>query len=73
MKIGQKKFIDDLYITCDDCGYNNEKDRFQSFGTCLHCGKTLDKRVHFRATMIKIARMTPRSRRKGISRALLYF
>ena len=49
----QKKFIEDLYITCDQCGYNNLKDRFQAFGTCLHCGKVLDKKVYFKSQLIK--------------------
>ena len=53
MKIGQKKFIDDLYITCDECGYNNLKERFQAFGTCLHCGKILDKKVYFKSQLIR--------------------
>lgn len=69
----REKFIEDLFITCDECGYNNLKNRFVAFGTCLRCGKIIDDRTYFRATMIKIARMTPRSRRKGNSRALLYF
>ena len=47
------KFIEDLYIHCDECGYNNEKIRFNAFGTCLHCGKVLDERVYFKAQLIR--------------------
>jgi len=54
-KLCNKKFVKDLFVTCDECGYNNEKERFQAFGTCLHCGKVLDDRIHFRAEMIKIS------------------
>lgn len=72
-KISKEKFIDDLFITCDECGYNNEKDRFQAFGTYLHCGKILDSRVYFKATLSRMVRKNPRSRRKGTTRAILYF
>lgn len=52
-KICKKRFVDELFITCDDCGYNNLKDRFQAFGTCLNCGKILDKKVYFKSQMIR--------------------
>lgn len=72
-KISKEKFIEDRFITCDKCGYNNEKDRFQAFGTCLHCGKVLDDKVHFKATLSKMVMRSPRSRHKGTTRAVLYF
>ena len=45
------KFINDLFVTCDKCGYHNFKDRFQAFGTCLGCGKILDERIYFKAKL----------------------
>lgn len=71
--IPKDKFMDKLYIICDCCGYNNLKNRFENYGTCLRCGKVLDKRVYFRAQMGRLARRTPRARAKGASKALLYF
>lgn len=46
-------FIKTTYVTCDSCGYNNKKDRFQAYGTCLGCGKILDDKVYFKAQLIK--------------------
>lgn len=60
MRIEHHKFIEDLYVTCNECGYNNLKNRFQAFGTCLHCGKILDKKVHFKAELIKRSRRNAR-------------
>lgn len=61
-KICKRKFVDDLFITCDECGYNNEKTRFQAFGTCLRCGKVLDDRIYFKANLIKKSIRTVRIR-----------
>jgi len=52
MRISKDKMME-RYIVCDKCGYNNEKERFQAFGTCLKCKKILDKRIYFRAEMIR--------------------
>ena len=52
MRISKEKIMED-YITCDKCGYNNKKERFQAFGTCLKCGKVLDERIYFKAQMIR--------------------
>ena len=46
------KFVKDNYITCE-CGYNNEKHRFENYGTCLRCGKILDKKIYL-ARLLKI-------------------
>jgi len=69
----RKKFIEDNFITCDDCGYNNQKDRFQAYGTCLRCNKVLDNRVYFKAQCRKQAFKSIKSRGKNKTRALLSF
>ena len=52
MRVSKEKLMQD-FITCDKCGYNNKKERFQAFGTCLGCGKILDDRVYFKAQLLK--------------------
>lgn len=52
MRIDKEKIMS-KYVVCDECGYNNEKKRFNAFGTCLCCGKILDDRIYFRAQMVK--------------------
>lgn len=52
MRVSKEKMMEE-YITCDECGYNNKKERFQAFGTCLGCGKILDERTYFKAQMFK--------------------
>lgn len=71
--LNRKKFIENHFITCDECGYNNHKDRFQAYGTCLHCGKVLDDRVMFKVMLRKIALKNPHLRSKNRTRAILYF
>ena len=63
MKIKKDKIMD-RYITCDGCGYNNEKKRFEAFGTCLSCGKVLDERTYFKAQMVK--RSIRKARTQGV-------
>lgn len=48
MKKEQKEFIEEMFITCDKCGYNNKKGRLSIYGTCLCCGKILDKKAYLR-------------------------
>ncbi len=52
MRVSKEKLMQD-FITCDKCGYNNKKERFEAFGTCLGCGKILDERVYFKAQLIR--------------------
>jgi len=73
MKTNHEEFMEELYITCNECGYNNLKRRFENYGTCLRCGKILDKKVHFKAELGRLARRTCRSRTRKASRSLLYF
>jgi ribosomal protein L37AE/L43A len=49
----REEFIKNNYITCKYCGYNNKRNRFDNFGTCLCCGKILDKRTYFIARLMK--------------------
>ena len=43
----RKEFVNDLFITCPYCGYNNEKQRLRKYATCLNCGKVLDEKTYF--------------------------
>lgn len=52
MRVSKEKMMEE-YITCDECGYNNKKSRFEAFGTCLRCGKVLDQKIYFKAQMVK--------------------
>ena len=65
MNYKKKKFIENLFIVCDNCGYNNFKNRFQEYGTCLRCGKVLDKKVYFKAQMKKKLHLKINLRDKG--------
>lgn len=49
----QEIFIKNHYYTCENCGYNNEKNRFMFFGCCLRCGKKLSKKTDFLFNMKK--------------------
>ena len=42
------EFIKERYITCQNCGYNNNKQRLEIYGTCLCCGKIIDERTYFK-------------------------
>lgn len=67
------EFMANNFVTCDKCGYNNHKKRFESFGTCLHCGKILDNRAYFKACMKKLSIRNPKSRGRQGLRSCLYF
>lgn len=68
-----KEFMDERYITCDKCGYNNLKKRFEGFGTCLRCNKILDKKTYFKVRMKKLSIRNPKSRGREGLRSCLYF
>lgn len=51
--LDKKEFIKKNYITCENCGYNNERARFNQYGTCLKCGKVLDQKTYFMIQMKK--------------------
>ena len=52
-KESKEVFLKKTYITCDFCGYNNEKSRFLKYGKCLKCGHILDNRTYFMIEMMK--------------------
>lgn len=56
-------FLKANYVTCNHCGYNNEKARLRQYGTCLNCGKILDEKMYFMIEMMK--KLKANSRRKG--------
>lgn len=61
------KFVKDNYITCE-CGYNNEKHRFENYGTCLRCGRVLDPKKY----LMKLLKIKNRSFRNGRKKCLVY-
>ena len=46
--MGFNDFIKKEYVVCPFCGYNNEKERFTYFGTCLRCNKIIDKKLYLK-------------------------
>ena len=40
-----KNFIKEKFIVCE-CGYHNSKERNNLYGTCLRCGKIIDKKAY---------------------------
>ena len=47
MLIDEKRRVK-IFIKCPFCGYNNENERFQNYGTCLRCHKIIDKKVYLK-------------------------
>lgn len=61
-QLNKKDFMEKNYITCPECSYNNERGRFNQFGTCLKCGAILDQKVYFMIEMMKVAKDNKRKR-----------
>lgn len=36
------------FVVCQYCGYNNEFNRFQNYGTCLRCHKIVDPKTYIK-------------------------
>lgn len=36
------------FVECPKCGYNNYKDRFNLYGTCLRCHSIIDKKIYLK-------------------------
>lgn len=49
----KKEFMEKNFVVCPYCHYNNEKNRFYQFGTCLKCSKIIDEKVYFTIEMRK--------------------
>lgn len=58
----KEAFMKDNYITCCNCGYNNEKKRLKKYGVCLNCGEPLDDEAYF---MIKMQTLLTQSKRRN--------
>lgn len=58
----REEFIRSFYITCNHCGYNNEKRRLRKYGVCLKCGEPLDDKIFF---MIKMQELMEENKRKA--------
>ncbi len=68
-----KQFMEERYITCKHCGYNNLKKRFSAFGTCLRCNAIIDKKTYFKVRMKQLSIRNPKSRGREGLRSCLYF
>lgn len=53
----KEEFVKKLFVTCKWCGYNNERGRFNQYGTCLKCGRILDEKTYFKIEMLKKLRL----------------
>lgn len=42
------QFKEKHFIVCPSCGYNNEKERFSKYGTCLRCHKIVDPKIYLK-------------------------
>ena len=58
----KEDFMKKKYITCPKCSYNNERGRFNQYGTCLKCGEILDQKIYFMIEMMKVAKDNKRKR-----------
>ena len=43
-----KRFVNERFVTCKYCGYNNEKRRLENYGTCLRCRKIIDGKSYLK-------------------------
>lgn len=62
-KDSKEEFMKKRFITCKNCGYNNERSRFLQYGTCLNCSEILDEKVYFKIEMLKKINMNKRKSR----------
>lgn len=58
----KEEFMQENYVTCGMCGYNNEKKRLKKYGVCLNCGEPLDDKAYF---MIKMQKLLQENCRKS--------
>lgn len=51
IKVGSethKQFLQENYIICEHCGYNNKKTNVEKYGTCLKCRSILDPKSYLK-------------------------
>ena len=58
------KFIEDNFVTCKKCGYNNRKELFHKYGVCLCCGDIIDGKTYFKAKYYKTRQRMLRNENK---------
>ena len=56
------------YIECPKCGYNNERKRFQFFGTCLRCNHIMDGKIYLKRLLYITKRRKERDEQKKRNR-----
>lgn len=61
--LSKDEFVKKNYVTCPKCEYNNERGRFNQYGTCLKCGEILDEKTYFMIQMMK--RIKDNKRKQG--------
>jgi len=42
------------YVICPKCGYNNKKERFSLYGTCLRCHRIIDKKIFIKRLLWEV-------------------
>jgi predicted Zn-ribbon and HTH transcriptional regulator len=61
-KTTKEEFMKQNYVTCNNCGYNNERSRFLQYGKCLRCDTILDDKTYFMIQMMKKLKNNKRKR-----------
>lgn len=73
MKKSKEQLMREEFVTCEKCGYNNKRKRFEAFGTCLRCGEILDGKTYFKAQMFRISMRKSRIQGKRATQRNLRF
>ena len=58
-KVGSEKhraFIEENFVVCDKCGYNNKRGRLDNYGFCLRCNNVIDERAYFKYRLSRFKR-----------------
>lgn len=55
LRMEKGEFMKTNFVVCE-CGYDNQKNSIDTFGTCLKCGKILNERAYFKYNMRKLTR-----------------
>ena len=50
-KSTHKEFMENNFVICPFCNYNNKVETFIRFGTCLRCLQVIDDKIYFRTKL----------------------
>lgn len=45
------EWLEERFVICPICGYNNEKKIFSLYGRCLRCHEIIDKKIYLKRLM----------------------